>query len=121
MSHRSAALTGLALVVPIGLLLVAVVSELEPLGAFLRSLLTIDGIQPSTLGRAYMLGSLLLLPVALIVAAWPIVRRQADGRRHLHPLNLVVVGVVLLLVAVTWGELAVEVVRCDLLGIPNCD
>ena len=55
------------------------------------------------------------------MTAWPMVRRGADGRRHLYPLDLAIAGVVLLLIALTWGGLGVEVIRCDVMGIPNCD
>ena len=121
MTPRLGAIWGLAMAVPIGLLLLVVALQIEPLGALLRSVLTDDGVQPNALGRVYMLGGLLLLPVALVVSAWPMVRRGADGRRHVYAANLAVVGVVAILVVLTWGALAEEVVRCDVMGIPNCD
>lgn len=121
MTPRLGAAWGLALAVPIGLLLLVVALQIEPLGALLRSILTDDGVQPNALGRVYMLGGLLLLPLALGVAAWPMIRRGADGRRHVHAANLAVVAVVAVLVVLTWGAFAEEVVRCDVLVIPNCD
>lgn len=107
--------------VPIGLLLAAVVLDLGPIETLLRSTLTNDGDQPNAFGRAYMLGGLLLLPIAFGAAAWPMFRRGADGRRHVFAVNLAVMAVVAVLVAATWGALVEEVVRCDVMGIPNCD
>jgi hypothetical protein len=67
-----------------------------------------------------MLVGLLLLPVALGVTTWPMIR-PIDDRRRLYVANIAVAAVIGLLIWVTWGELAVEVVRCDVMGIPNCD
>lgn len=118
---RIGALSGLALAAPIGLLLFAVVVGFEPLVAFLQSVLTDDRAQPSLFGRAYMLGGLILLFPAFAVAAWPMVRRGPDGRRHLRLANVAALVVIGGLIVLTWGALAEEVVRCDVLGIPNCD
>ncbi len=121
MTARSSALIGMALAVPIGLLFAAVFLDLEPLGALLRSILTDDGNQPNVLGRAYMLGGLLLLPLAMAVTTWPMIRREADGRRRVYAANLAVAAFVGVLMLVTWGALLEEIVRCDVMGIPNCD
>lgn len=118
---RSAAIAGFVMALPIGLLLLVAAFQLEPLGTWLRSVLTVDGIQPSALGRVYMVGSLLLLPIAVVVAALPTLRRALGGRRHIYAVNVAVVAFVTLLIVLTWGALAEEVVRCDVMGIPNCD
>ncbi|HEY8168837.1 MAG TPA: hypothetical protein VIF84_08980 [Candidatus Limnocylindrales bacterium] len=120
MRPRTAAIVGLVMAVPIGLLFLAVIVGLQPLGDALRAVLTTDGSQPNTLGRVYMLVGLLLLPVALGVTTWPMIR-PIDDRRRLYVANIAVAAVIGLLIWVTWGELAVEVVRCDVMGIPNCD
>jgi hypothetical protein len=120
-SPRSAGLVALILALPIGLLLAAVVLDVRPLGDAFRSVLTDDGLQANALGRAYMIGGLLLLPIAAVLATWPMLRRSAVGRRRVYPLNLAVLATIGVLIWLTWGELAVEVIRCDVLGIPNCD
>ncbi len=116
-----AAIGGLALAAPIGLLLVAVLTGIEPLEAGLKAILMGPNDQPNTLGRAYMLAGLVLLIPAFVVAAWPMLRRGADGRRHVHVANLAAMAVIGVLIVATWGGLAQEVVRCDVMGIPNCD
>ena len=99
MTARSSALIGMALAVPIGLLFAAVILDLEPLGALLRS----------------------ILPLAMAVTSWPMIRREVDGRRRVYAANLAVAAFVGVLMLVTWGALLEEIVRCDVMGIPNCD
>lgn len=114
-AHASA-LAGLALALPMGLLFLAAWIGLGPLGEWLRSVLTVDGIQPSPVGHVYMLGGLVLLIPAFAIAAWPIVRR-----REVPVANVAALVVIGGLIIATWGGLADEVVRCEVLGIPNCD
>ena len=114
-AHASA-LAGLALTLPMALLFAAAYLGLGPVGAWLRAVLTVDGIQPSPVGHVYMLGGLVLLIPAFAIAAWPIVRR-----REVRAANVAALAVIGVLIFATWGGLAEEVVRCEVLGIPNCD
>ena len=116
------AAAGLLLALPIGALYAAVVLGIGPLEAVLRSLLTDGGDQPNAAGRVYQMAGLLALPFALAATLWPVLgrglRRASD---HLHPMNIAVAIVVAWLIAVTWGGLAEDVYRCDVLRVPNCD
>lgn len=68
-----------------------------------------------------MIAGLLALPVAFVVCLSPVLRKGADGKRHLYIVNLILVAIILVLMVPTWGGLAEEVYRCDILQIPNCD
>ncbi len=118
---RRAAIGGLALAAPMALLLAAVVLEFDPLTRLLQGILMGDGGQPNAFGRVYMLAGLVLLIPAFIVAVSPMLQGAADRRRHIYPANVAVMVVVGVLIVATWGALIDEVVRCDVLGIPNCD
>lgn len=119
--HTRFALVALLLAFPIGLIFSAIVFEWQMVESALKSLLTNDGDQPNMVGRIIMLSGLLALPVALGVGLWPMVRKAQDGKRHFYIANAMVTMLVAALMVPTWGELAQEVYRCDVLQIPNCD
>jgi hypothetical protein len=121
MSPKASALIGALLALPMGILIPAVAFELWPIESALKAMLTIDGSQPNALGSVVIFGGLLALPVALAVSVWPMARKGADGRRRLYVVNLALAAVIVALMAPTWGGLAEEVYRCDILQIPNCD
>ena len=118
---KLAALTGLILILPIGILLPTIFLEIESIEIVLKSVLTSDGNQPNTFGFAYMLLGMLALPVALSISVWSTLRKTGDGKRHVYAVNLVVAGIAAALMVPTWGALAEEIYRCDVLRIPNCD
>jgi hypothetical protein len=118
MSPNAAALTSLLLALPMGLLLPAVVFDIEGL---ITSVLTDDGAQANPLGLGVMLGALVALPVALAVSLTALLRRGADGRRRLSVVNLLLAAAVVTLMVPRWGGVAQELYRCEVLGIPNCD
>ena len=121
MSPKASACISFLLALPMGILLSAIVFEIQPIEMFLKSILTNDGSQPNTFGFGVMIGSLLFLPVALAVSLWPMLLKRADGKRRYYMINLVVAAAVLALMVPTWGALAEEIYRCDVLHIPNCD
>jgi hypothetical protein len=116
---RSAALTSLLLSLPLGLLLLILFSDIEPLITAVESVLTVDGI-PNVLGRIVLFGGMLLLPVAFVLNLQPMMKRERpEEKRRLYTINLVVGAVILLLITVTWGALLVDQIYC-LRGI-RCD
>src|SRR5687768_8415541 len=117
MGPKSSALIGFLLALPMGLLVPAVVFQIEPIEVVLRTILTNDGSQPHAAGFTVMIVGLLALPVALAVSVWPIARKGADGRRRLYIVNLALAAVIVALMAPTWGGLAEEVYRCDILKV----
>ncbi len=72
--HRRSALLGLLLFLPIGILLPSIWLDI----AVVRDLLTADGDQPNVLGLTVILGGLLLLPIAFVVALRPMMRSGAE-------------------------------------------
>ena len=122
MTYQRHALAGLALALPIALLLGTIVFAIDPLETALKAIFTDDGDQPNVLGRIYMVGGLAALPVALVVSLWPVLAGGIGRARHrLHLANVAVALFVVALMAPTWGALADEAYRCDVLRIPNCD
>ena len=91
--HHRSALVALLLFLPIGILLPSIWLDI----AVVRDLLTVDGDRPTALGLTLILGGLVLLPVAFVVALLPMMRRgpqpEAEGvcrerarlRGHLDP------------------------------------
>lgn len=118
---RTNALIGLALSVPIGLLFLAIVFELEPLQIVLRFLLTADGDRPNAIGFIVMYGGFLVLPLAFALSVWPLLQKTREGKRRFFILNFAVAVLVLTLMVPTWGSVVEEVYRCDVAQIPNCD
>ena len=96
----SAAITSFVLSMPIGLTSVAFMFEIDELAKPLTALFTSNGYDLDGAGRIFMVGGLLLLPVAFL-------------------LNLIVGSILLLLLVFTWGGLLLEEIYC-LQGI-RCD
>lgn len=101
---RSAAITSLLLSLPLGLIFVAFMFDIEPLVKPLNSLFTIDGQQGNinTLGRIVIYGGLLLLPLAFVLNLRPMLKREGpEGRGRLYAINLIVGAAILLLIIFT--------------------
>ncbi len=118
---KSAALAGFLLALPIGLLYTILVLEIQPLEAFLKPLFTSDSGRTNAFGLVTILGGMLLLPVALVVSLWPMMRRDADGKRNLHGINLILALAIVALITFTWGGFVKDFVNCEVLNLPNCD
>lgn len=116
------ALVALALTIPIAILVAAISFKIEPLETALKEIFADENDRPTVLGSIYVFGGLLALPVALAVSLWPVLRDGLrEARRHLYIANLAMALVVLALMVPTWGAIAEEIYRCDVLRIPNCD
>jgi hypothetical protein len=74
-SSRSAAVLSLILCLPFLLIFVTEVYDLQALLPIKR-LLTLDGFQPTLLGRLLMIGMLICLPLAFLVNLLPMIRRR---------------------------------------------
>jgi Na+/melibiose symporter-like transporter len=120
-SPTVSAVIAFLLTLPIGVIFSAIVFELRPIETALKAVLTNDGNQPNTLGYSIMIGGLIALPFALFFAVYPMFMKDDLGKRHFYLLNAVITAIVLVLMFYTWGALAEEIYRCDILGIPNCD
>lgn len=115
--HHRFALVALILTLPIALMLSSIVFGITFIEAALKSvLMNLETDQPNVLGRIFMLGALLALPVSLVVTIWPMIKA-----RKMFTANLLVLALVVALMIPTWGALSLEIYRCDILQIPNCD
>ena len=120
----TAAILSFMLALPLGLIFVVLIFDIQPLANLLINLFTIDGppgeIYLNTPGRIVIYGGLFLLPVAFALNLQPmLVRVGPDQQRRFHTVNLIVGSAILLLITFTWGALLIEQIYC-LQGI-RCD
>ena len=113
---RVAALVGTGFVLPFLIANAIVGSQIEPFFSLIR-----PGSETSPWEYVLLAVVLLLIPVGALIAARPMLRRNADGTRHFFAVNAVVatlLAAAFVMVAVGVGS---DIYRCDVLGIPNCD
>ena len=118
----SAAITSFVIALPLGLMFLAFMFDIEPLVKPLNELLTIKGQQGeiNLLGRIVIYGGLLLLPIAFALNLQPLLKRKGtEGKRRPYTLNVIVGAAILLLIVFTWGGLMLEEIYC-LQGL-RCD
>ena len=119
-NHNSAAITSLILSLPMGLIFVAFMFDMEQLTKPLTAILTTNGYDLNSPGRIFLMSGLLLLPVAFVLNLRTMLKSEApEGKRRLYTINLVVCILILLLILFTWGGLFLEEIYC-LQGI-RCD
>ncbi len=119
--HTVSALIAFLCALPIGVMLLSILLKITAIETAFKSVMTTDGTVPNTAGFVYMFIGLAALPVGLIISLWPMIRKDALGIRHIYIVNLILAVLLIALIIPTLGELAVEIYRCDVLGIPNCD
>jgi len=112
---KSAAVISTFLALPLGLIYLAFLSEIDFLVRPLNQLLTINGNggDINMLGRIVLYGSLLLLPTAFILNLIPMLRKDTiNGTRTLQKVNIFVGVFILLIIISTWGGLILESIYC---------
>lgn len=113
---RSAALVGVLFALPFAILNAIVATRLEPFFSTIR-----PGIHTSWIEYILLFIVVALFPVGAFIAIRPILRKSADGARRFYVVN----GLVAALLVIAFGVLAVglglEIYRCDVLQVPNCD
>ena len=116
-SSPATALIAAALAAPFAVLLVIGAFKLQPMEAWLRHATTTSDGGLNLLGSILIGGSLLLLPVALLLALSPLA-----GRHHrLGRLNLAVALGVAVLTAPVLFAVGEEYVLCEVEQVANCD
>jgi hypothetical protein len=115
MKPGAAALIGGLFMVPFAAANAIVGNRIEPFFSFIRP-------GPHTSAFEYVLLAVVLacLPVGAFVAAQPMLKRGADGKR-VHLANAAVALVMLALFVILSFGLGSDIYRCDVLQIPNCD
>ena len=115
MKPGATALIGGLFIVPFGAANAIVGNRIEPFFSFIR-----PGPHTSTFEYVLLAVVLACLPVGAFIAAQPMLKRGADGRR-VHLANAVVALVMLALFVILSVGLGSDIYRCDVLQIPNCD
>ena len=115
-SPKAAALLGAAFILPLVVANTIVANRIEPFFSFIRP-------GPHTSAVEYVLLCVVFacLPVGAFIAARPLFARDADGRRPVFLLNGLTAVFMLAVFAWLVAGVGVEIYRCDVLKIPNCD
>ncbi len=115
MTPQKAAYVGFLLVLPFFLLNFVVALRLEPI----YSMLIAANLISSTPWFPTLL--LALFPIALFIVIRPMLRHDAAGKRHFYILNSLLGVFILVVMIFLWGGLGEDIIKCDILKIPNCD
>lgn len=118
---KRAALASFLLALPLGFFYAVAVFRLEPLDSTFRALFTRDDTKQNLLGLITILSTMVLLLPALVISLLPMWQKRSDGKRSLHVVNLLLAGAILMLITLTWGGMIEDLIRCDILHIPQCD
>jgi len=121
-NYKSAAIVGFLLAMPLAILLLILVYDIEPLSGFFKTLTTeADGHRISTLGRILEAGALLLLPLGFVISLVPVVRnvRAGDGLTA-NPVNLLIAVALFIFIATLVISFIIDQYPCWI-GVPNCD
>lgn len=111
-----AAVTGSLFLLPLVAVNTIVGNRIEPFFSFIR-----PGIHTSPREYGLLFIVLVLIPVGAVVAARPMLRRGADGRRPFYSLNAALAALLCLAFVALSVALGTDIYRCDVLGVPNCD
>src|SRR5262245_51528592 len=114
-----AALVSFILALPLAIPFVVLWFDIQVLIEPIKQALSTDGQQINMLGRIVLGSGMLLLPVAFVLDLIPVFRTARSERKIAHPLNLLLAAFIFLLIWMTWGGLLTDVVRCEVMGIPN--
>ncbi len=97
--QKSSAIIGFLLAMPLAILLLILVYDIEPLNGFFKALTTeADGHRISTLGRILEVGALLLLPLGFVISFVPVVRNVRAGYGlTANPVNLLIAAALFIL------------------------
>ncbi len=121
--HKSAALIGFLLAMPLAILLLIEISGIEPLHGFLVTLTTEAGNNPrlNTFGKILTLGALLLLPLGFIISLAPVVRNARTSYGFAaNPFNLLIAAALFIFIAWLAISFIIDQYPCWI-GVPNCD
>ena len=121
-NHKSAAFTGFLLAVPLAILLLIEMNNIEPLSSFFRTLTTeADGQGLNAFGKIFTAGALLLLPLGFLISLLPIARslRAGDGLTA-NPFNLLIAAALFIFIVSLVISFVIDQYPCWR-GVPNCD
>jgi len=121
-NHKSAAIIGFLLAMPLAVLLLIMIYDIEPLSGFYKTLTTeADGYRINVFGRIFEIGALLLLPLGFIISLVPIVRNARAGYGFTaNPVNLLIAVALFIFIAILVITFVIDQYPCWI-GVPNCD
>ena len=121
--NKSSAVIGFLLAMPLAVLLLIEMYNIEPLSSYFKALTTESGDEPrlNAFGKIFTLGTLLLLPVGFLISLVPVVRNARAGYGFTaSPLNLLIAAALFIFIATLVTGLVVDQYPCWI-GVPNCD
>jgi hypothetical protein len=110
-----AATIGFLFAAPFVIMNFIIALRIEPFFSFIGSF---PAIRNATLTPLLLL---LLFPIGAYIAALPMLRQDASGKRKMIIANSIVIAILLVVFAVLFTALGEEFYRCDILNIPKCD
>ena len=121
-NNKSSAIIGFLLAMPLAVLLLIMIYDIEPLTGFYKTLTTeADGYRINVFGRIFEIGALLLLPLGFIISLVPIVRNARAGYGFTaNPVNLLIAVALFIFIAILVITFVIDQYPCWI-GVPNCD
>jgi hypothetical protein len=120
-SPTGSAIISFLLFLPVTILFLLLIFNIEPPLGPLKPLVTAPPDQPDVVGSLIALGLFLLLPVAFLTNLAPIVRSLRAGNGLMgYPINLFVAVAILTVFGMIIASLIIDQYPCWI-GVPNCD
>ena len=121
-NNRSTAIISFLMALPLAVLLLITIYDIEPLSGYYKTLTTeADGYRINSFGRIFEIGALLLLPLGFIVSLVPVVRNvRAGNGLTTNPINLLIAAALFIFIATLAISFVIDQYPCWI-GVPNCD
>lgn len=121
LKHVRTLLTGIILALPLFLLNAMAAMDIPAFQELFRGVFSLGMFVTNPVGSIVVTASLLLLPVASIVLVRPIFSKFPGGDAKLCIFNALLGALIFAFFCVFVGAMSMEVYRCDVLKIANCD
>lgn len=121
-NRKSSSVIGLLLAMPLAILLLIEINNIEPLSSLFKTLTTeADGQGLNLFGKIFTIGTLLLLPLGFIISFTPIARNVRIGKSFAaNPINLLTAAALFISIATLISFFVIDQYPCWI-GVPNCD
>jgi hypothetical protein len=121
-SNNKSTVIGFLLAIPLAVLLLIEIYNIEPLSGFFKTLTTeTNGQGLNAFGKILTLGTLLLLPLGFIISLVPVVRNARAGYGWTaNPVALLIAAALFIFIAILVTGFVIDQYPCWI-GVPNCD
>ena len=121
-NNKSAAVSGFLLAMPLAVLLLIEMYNIEPLSGFFKTMTTqANGQGLNAFGMIFIIGALLLLPLGFIISLVPIGRNVRAGDDFTaNPVNFLIAAALFIFIARLVIGFVIDQYPCWI-GVPNCD